>query len=230
MAPNFFLHTSLATLLGVSLSMPAASAAVVTQIPLPNSAYLASTSLLAVTGSDGDILSTLSDANLTVNFSAPLQKFIGSWGTWGTPPAVETSTPKVLAPAGANYQSVTSITLSFSTALSIFGVEVEPDAFTQGLFPVSLQYMNGVTVLGTLNNSLDGSTAALFAASSTTPITSVILTVSGNSNFSGGTDPAIAQLRYALASTALPEPDSFLTVAAGFALLAGLHRFRSTRV
>ena len=38
-------------------------------------------------------------------------------------------------------------------------------ATTQGSFPVSLAYYNGTTYLGEVDNFMDGSTAALFAAS-----------------------------------------------------------------
>jgi hypothetical protein len=220
--------SAIAVLVGLSLWGSQADAAIV-QIASPDAAYTSSTILLPITGTDGDTVNSISDANLTVTFSDPMQKFIGSWGTWGTPPAVETSTPNVMAPGGPNYQSVTSITMTFSTGLSIFGVEVQPDAFTQGFFPVSMEFLNGVTSLGVLNNSLDGSTAALFAASSTTPITSVILTIAGNVNLPDGTDPAIAQVRYALDVAAVPEPATLLTFASGFALLIGFRRLRSAR-
>ena len=92
-----------------------------------------------------------------------------------------------------------------------------------------MQFLNGATLLGTVSNSMDGSTAALFAASSDTPITSVVLTVAGNANLPNGTDPAVAQLRYALTPAGVPEPAAMITCAAGFALLAGLRRFRASR-
>jgi len=216
----------IALMVGVSLSIPAVQAALI-QIPQPNGAYTSSTTLLPITGSDGDTTNSLSDPNLTVSFSTSMQTFIGSWGTWGTPPAVETSNPNILAPV--DFESINSITLSFSTGLSTFGLEVEPDAFTQGFFPVSVEFKNGATSLGILNNSMDGSTAALFAASSSTPITSVVVTIAGNANLPTGTDPAIAQLRYALAPTGVPEPAAMFTFAGGFALLVGLRRYRFSR-
>jgi hypothetical protein len=199
------------------------------QIPLPDAAYTSSTTLIPVTGQDGATTLTLSDANLTVTFSTLMQTFIGSWGTWGSPPAVETSTPGVLAPV--DFLTTTSVTLSFSQSLTTFGLEAEPDAFTQGAFPVRLDFFNGVMLLGTVSNSLDGSTAALFAASSSAPITSVTLTIEGNANDPAGTDPAIAQIRYALAgSQSVPEggPSIWLVVITVIALLV-VHRFRYAR-
>src|SRR5947209_3196261 len=83
-------------------------------------------------------------------------------------PAPDGSTPNVLSPFDF---SITVITLTFSQPLSVFGLEAEPDALTQGTFPVSMVFFNGGTQLGTLNNVIDGTSAALFAAGSTTPIT-----------------------------------------------------------
>jgi len=227
MTDKFSTFSKVTLLAGLSLSIPSVQAAALVQIPQPDAAYTSSTTLLPITGNDGDTTTSLSDANLTVTFSTDMQKFIGSWGNWGTPPTVETSTPNVLAPV--DFLNVNSFVMSFSTGLRTFGIEVEPDAFTQGFFPVSVEFKNGGTSLGVLNNSMDGSTAALFAASSSTPITSVVVTIAGNANLPGGTDPAIAQLRYALTPTAVPEPAAMFTFAGGFVLLAGLRRYRSSR-
>ena len=203
--------------------IPAANAAF-NQIPLPDSTYTGSTTLIPITGPDGDTILALSDANLTVSFSTAMQKFTvpDSWSNWNSPPATETSTPRVLSPADF---TLTTITLNFSQPLSIFGLEAEPDALTQGAFPITLDFFNGLTLLGTVSRTIDGTSAALFAASSTTPITSVTLTVHGNSNVPEGVDPGIAQIRYA---AAVPEPTTWLLVAAGFGLL-GLRRFRFYR-
>jgi hypothetical protein len=213
-------------------ALPAASvSASFIQIPLPDSAYTSSTTLIPITGSDGDTLLSLSDGTLTVTFSTLMQEFTAgsSWSSWGSPPAVETSTPRVLSPVDF---TLTTVTLAFSQPLTTFGLEAEPDAFTQGNFPVTLDFFNGVTLLGSVSNSLDGSTAALFAASSTTPITSVTLTISGNANDPAGTDPGIAQLRYALAAApqSVPEggPSIWLAVISVLVLLM-VHRFGYAR-
>jgi hypothetical protein len=199
------------------------------QIPLPDAAYTSSTTLIP-TGADGDTTLTLSDANLTVTFSTLMLTFTAgsTWSNWGSPPAVETSTPMVLSPFDF---TLNTVTLSFSQSLTTFGLEAEPDALTQGAFPVRLDFFNGVTLLGTVSNSLDGTTAALFAASSSTPITSVTLTIEGNANDPAGTDPGIAQIRYALAgSQSVPEggPSIWLVVITVIALLV-VHRFRYAR-
>jgi hypothetical protein len=199
------------------------------QIPQPDAAYTSSTTLIPITGSDGDTTLTLSDANLTVTFSTLMQEFTAgsSWSNWGSPPAVETSTPRVLSPFDF---TLNTVTLSFSQPLTTFGLEAEPDALTQGAFPVRLDFFSGITLLGTVSNSLDGTTAALFAANSTTSITSVTLTIEGNANDPAGTDPGIAQIRYALAAQGVPEggPSIWLVVITVIALLT-VHRFRYAR-
>jgi hypothetical protein len=222
MTTNLVRYSRIAVFAGLLLWIPVANAQI-TQIPLPNSAYTSSTTLIPITGPDFDTTLTLSDPNLTVTFSTLMEKFSvpDSWTAWGSPPATESSTPRVLSPFDF---TITSITLSFSQPLSTFGLEAEPDATTQGAFPITLDFFSGVTLLGTVSNTIDGSSAALFAASSTMPITSVTLTVSGNAADPAGTDPGIAQLRYAL----VPEPSTWLMVAIGLALLA-VRRFRYAR-
>jgi hypothetical protein len=212
-------------LFGLLAVVPAAVAAGITSIPVPDAGYTSSTTLIPITGNDGDTQTTLGDGNLTITFSTLMQQFTvpGTWTTWGAPPAVESSTPRVLAPADF---TVNSVTLTFSEALATFGIEVEPDAFSQGFFPVTESFYNGATLLGTIVNSMDGSTAALFAANSTTPITSVNITIAGNSNFPPGTDPAMAEFRYTVAA---PEPGTMFGLATGLGMLLGLKRIRSAR-
>jgi len=216
-------------LAGMLLCIPAANAAFM-QIPLPDSSYTSSTTLIPITGADGETTLTLSDPNLTVTFSTLMQKFTvpASWTNWSSPPDAETSTPRVLSPV--DFLTTTSVSLSFSQPLSTFGLEAEPDAF-EGAFPIRLDFFNGVTLLGTVSNTLDGTTSALFAASSMTAITSVTLTIEGNQQVPAGTDPGIAQIRYALAAPqGVPEGGStlWLILATLVALLAARH-FRHAR-
>jgi PEP-CTERM motif-containing protein len=222
MKNNLLSLSTLTILAGLLFCTPAANAAF-DPIPLPDSTYTSSTTLIPITGPDGDTILTLSDANLTVTFSTAMQKFTvpDSWTNWNSPPATETSTPRVLSPADF---TLTSITLSFSQPLTTFGLEAEPDATTQGAFPVTLDFFNGLTLLGTVTRTIDGSGAALFAAGSTTPITSVTLTVGGNANVPEGVDPGIAQIRY---TAAVPEPSTWILFAAGLGLLT-VRRYRFT--
>ncbi|MEY2538015.1 MAG: hypothetical protein QOG67_1755 [Verrucomicrobiota bacterium] len=230
MTTNIFSYSRITVFAALLLWIPAANGAGFTQIPLPDAAYTGSTTLIPIMGMDGDTTLTLSDAFLTVTFSALMQEFTvpTTWSNWGSPPTVETSTPRVLSPV--DYLTTTSVTLLFSKPLSTFGLEAEPDAL-EGTFPVRLDFFNGATLLGTVSNDLTGFGAALFAASSMTPITSVTLTIEGNSEDPAGTDPGIAQIRYALAAPqSVPEggPSTWLIVATVLALFT-VHRFRYAR-
>jgi hypothetical protein len=228
MTTKLFRSSRIAVFAGLLLCIPAANAALI-QIPAPNAAYTSATTLIPITGADGDTTTALSDAVLTVTFDTLMQKFSVpvTWGSWNSPPATEGSTPNVLSPFDF---SITTITLSFSQPLSVFGLEAEPDATTQGAFPVSMVFFNGVTQLGTLNNTIDGFSAALFAASSTTPITSVVLSIGGTLNDPAGTDPGIAQVRYALAAPAgVPEPATWSMMSAAVLGLLMVRRFRYAR-
>jgi hypothetical protein len=214
---------------GLFLGIPAAHATFM-PIPQPDSAYTSSTTLIPITGADGEQTLTLSDANLTVTFSTLMQKFTvpDSWTNWSSPPAAETSTPRVLSPV--DYLTTTSVTMSFSQPLSTFGLEAEPDAF-EGSFPIRLDFFSGATLIGTVSNNLDGTTSALFAATSMTPITSATLTIEGNAQDPAGTDPGMAQFRYALAAAqGVPEGGAtiWLILATMLALFA-VHRFRQGR-
>ena len=222
--------SKIAFLAGLLLSIPCANASFI-EIPQPDATYTSSTTLIPITGADGDVTSTLSDANLTVTFSTPMQVFTvpTTWSNWGSPPATESSTPKVLSPEDF---TLTSITLTFSHPLTTFGLEAEPDALAiYGQFPVTLTFFNGATQIGAITRSIDGASAALFAATSTTPITSAVLAVGGNQAVPEGSDPGLAQVRYALADVTppgVPEPATCFTGLAVFGVLVVRH-FRSVR-
>jgi len=197
------------------------------QIPQPNAAYTSSTTLLPIPGNDFDTTLTLSDANLTVTFSTLMEVFTAetTWASWGSPPATEGNMTKVLSPFDF---TLTSVTMTFSKPLTTFGLEAEPDGFTQGSFPMRLDFFNGVTPIGTVSYSavdpIGG--AVLFAATSMTPITSATITVEGNQNLPEGTDPGIARLRYALAAPqSVPEGGSSI----GLMVIAVLAMFAAHR-
>lgn len=221
---------SLITISAAVLLGAAPAQATFVPIPLPDSAYTSSTTLIPITGADGETTLILSDANLTVTFSTLMQKFTvpDTWTNWSSPPNAETSTPRVLSPV--DFLTTTSVTLSFSQPLATFGLEAEPDAF-EGSFPIRLDFFNGATPIGTVSNNLDGFTSALFAATSMTPITSVTLTIEGNSQDPAGTDPGIAQIRYALAAPqGVPEGGATICLMlTGVLTLLVVHRFRRAR-
>jgi len=228
-----FYKLSRTAVLASPLIWAAAAHASFVIIAQPNAAYTSSTTLIPITGNDFDTTTSLSDANLTVTFSTLMEKFSvpTTWTSWSSPPDAETSTPNVLSPADI---SVNSVMLNFSTALSTFGIEVEPDALPQyGTFPVSLTFFNGATQIGQINKNLDGATSALFAASvdgATPLITSVVLTVAPNVQSPHGTDPGMAQFRYALASvSSTPEPATLFTCGSLLAVLFGLRSRRARK-
>lgn len=187
-----------------AIALPLSATLVV--IPQPNAAYTSSTNLLPVTAVELSNVNSLTDGILTATFSAPLQVATvpDNWLNWGSPPVVENAAPRVLITPGVDE---TLLTITFSQPLSLFGLEGAPDAF--GTTTMTENFFNGATNIGSIQLSPDGSVGALlFAASSSTPITSVNITAVG-------TDFAVADLRYALAS---PEPNTWIALATGLAL------------
>jgi hypothetical protein len=173
----------------------------------PNASYTSSTQLLPVSAAELANVSSLSDGTLTATFSASLQVATvpTNWFNWGTPPAVETATPRVLITPGVD---ATLLTITFSQPLSVFGLEAMPDAF--GATSITENFYHNATNIGSIVLNPDGAVSALlFAASSSTTITSVDITAVG-------TDFAIANLRYTLA---VPEPNTWIMLAAGLAFL-----------
>ena len=210
------------------LGLAAASAfAQFTQIPSPDGAYTGSTTLIPITSANGTTgITSVTAGSQTITLSTGLQAAqvgVSGWSTWNSPPNAETHTPKVLAA----YSTLPSLTLTLSTPTTKFGFELEPNTF--GTFPISVAFMNGATTLGTVSRSPDGSSGSLlFAASSTTPITGVVITATG-----GGNGYAMAQFRYNAPSSsptstqAVPTLGEFgMIVLAGLLLLHGCNQLR----
>jgi hypothetical protein len=104
-----------------------------------------------------------------------------------------------------DFNSVSSVTFSFSKALTTFGFEAEPDVY--GVDPMTATFYDGSTQIGQITQQVDGDGGAvLFAGTSTLPITSVVLTDDN------GTDFAVGDVRY----TPVPEPSSLLLLGTGF--------------
>ena len=160
-----------------------------TPIALPNAAYTSATHLIAITPPDGTVISSVSDGIETVSFSPTLTTATvpsGGWNNWNSPPDAETSTPRVAFNATA-----TTETFTLSTPAATFGVEAEADTF--GTDTISANFFNGVTLLGTISQSVTTpSGSMLFAGTSTgLPITSVTVSETGPATGLG-----FAQLRY----------------------------------
>ena len=168
-----------------------------TQISLPDAAYTSSTTLIPITAANGTTVASVTAGSQTITLSTGLvaaQVGVSGWSTWNSPPNAETATPKVLA----RHSTLASLTLTLSTPTTTFGFELEPNTF--GAFPISVAFLNGATTLGTVTRSPNGASGSLlFAASSSTPITSAVITATG-----GGNGYAIAQFRQAAAINTVP--------------------------
>jgi len=126
-----------------------------------------------VTAANLAAVSSVTNGSQTVTLSTTLQARTvpGSWATWGSPPNTEGNTPRVLADIVG---TASPLTLTPSVPATTFGFEVEPN---WGTHSITADFRSGSTSLGTITRSVNGDSGALlFAASSTTPITSVVLT------------------------------------------------------
>lgn len=189
-------------------------------IAQPTSAYLSSTTLLDFTDPDFTLISVLSGGGETLSYDNPLDERTvpASWATWGSPPATETSTPRVGYTDG-----LSTLTISLSNPASTFGVEIEPDNFSAE--EITADFFSASTLTGVIDLFPNGNAGALLyaASTSTSPFTSVVIT-----NLAGD-GLAIAEQRFTLASsTPVPEPSSFLLL--GPALLGVLAFIRRSRV
>ena len=161
-----------------------------TPIPMPDATYVAQTTLLPVSGADFDTLSSISSGGFTVSFDTPLVALTtgATWSTWGSPPDVESSTPRVLWTNG-----VTSLSINLSSPVGRFGFEAQPN--TSVVSSMLASFFLGASLIGEIPLDVDGSGGAkLFAASSTDLFDTVVL--------SSTDDFAIAQVRVG----AVPEP------------------------
>jgi hypothetical protein len=186
-----------------------------TTFATPTPAYTGSTTVIPIPGANLSTTTSLTDGTETLTFSSTVDVRTvpsGGWATWNSPPAVESATPRVIAAVSA-----TTLTITLSSPRTTFGIEIEPNNGTQ---TITATYFNGGTTLGTISQSVVGSSGALlFAASTTTPITSVTVTApAAASGF------AMAQFRYgstsSLPPTAVPALGTPAFSALAMALLA----------
>lgn len=195
----------LAALAAIAVSAPASA---ITVISFPDAAYRSATTLIGMPASPSE-RSFWGDADLMVSFSTPLlPRTVGmGWATWGSPPETEQDNPRVFWTQG-----VFSLEFGFSTPLTVWGFEAEPTPFA--VFDVTAEFYNGATLLGTITRPVDGNAGARLFAAIADPgdsFTSVRVT--------SGADFAVAQLRYTLSGTIVPEPATWAMMIAGFGVV-----------
>ena len=184
------------------------------------SPYLVSTTLLNFTDPDYTTITSLTGGGLTLTYDTPIDERTvpDSWNTWNTPPAVESTTPRVGTTDG-----VSTLTIHFSDALKVFGLEIEPDNYGPEL--IRAKYYSGSKLVGAINLSPNGNGGALLYAASTGSgsFTKVVIT-----NVTGD-DFAFGSQRFQLASaSSTPEPGTF-ALGAGALLIAGFAKRRASR-
>jgi hypothetical protein len=172
-------------------------------IAQPTPAYIAGTTLLAITDPEQSMITSESDSALTISFwsgGSPLLMDVnsvpGSWATWGSPPKTESATPRVVKPDDF---TITDVLYTFSTPLSTFGMELEPDDL--GTHKMTANFLFGGSSVGTLPLSVSGNGGALLFAATGGVFDSV--------EVSSDVDFAAAQFRYTqsdASTTATPEP------------------------
>jgi hypothetical protein len=165
-------------------------------ITQPDAGYLGATTEFTFGDPDFSAISSLTASPAAVTFSSDLIALTvpATWTSWGSPPDTEGATPRVLWTNG-----ITDVTLTFDTALGVVGFEAEPNVF--GVSPMAASVFNGPNFLGQIVLIVDGGAAQLFAATSSTGITSI--------NISSLDDFAVARIRAGQpVSAAVPEPRS----------------------
>ncbi len=179
-------------------------------IPLaqPGASYLGNTVLADFIDPDFTLVAAVEKSGVLLGYNNSLEELtVGApneWSTWGKPPAVESSTPRVGWTDGAS-----SLAIGFSKPLSTFGLEIEPG--NQVAEETTMTFLSGTRVVGTITLDPNGQGGALlFAASThTNPFTSVFITNDESDDF------AIAEQRFAVAPA--PEPADWGLISLGLA-------------
>src|ERR1700759_1770492 len=134
---------------GVWMGFLAATAAFGQFLPIatPTPAYTGSTILVPIAAANNTLTGSVSAGGQTVTFSSALNVATvpNGWNFWGSPPATESSSPKVVF----TDPNVTRITLRLSTPSNTFRFEVEPSLRGAAFplpptpFTMTATFMNG---------------------------------------------------------------------------------------
>lgn len=197
--------------LGAAFVVCGPAQAAVTAIPAPDSGYVGGTSLLSIGAGDYDVISSLTDGAVTMSF-APVEVRTASvsWGPWGSPPDTEGDMPSLLYAAGLD-----TLTFDFDAELSVFGFEAQPDAFD--VTQVLVDYYLGGVYQGSVGRDVDPFAGARLLAANGRFDRAVVSVAGG---FGAG------QFRYALATSAVPEPAAWALMITGFGAAGTMIRMR----
>jgi hypothetical protein len=213
--------------------VPMAHAAFIV-IPQPVAAYTGGTTLLSLPPA-GTVVNALTNGTFTLTFTSPdagtqviaRDAVPVGWSTWNSPPAVESSTPRVLQDLVNLTCTTCTLDLAFSSPVGTFGFEAEPDPLSIP-HSITATFFNGAATLGSIPVAFPNGngTARLFAAttSGSDQFTSVRITIDG-------TDFAMAQLRFGqqitLPTGGIPEPGTVLLMLGGLAAI-GYRKLRQS--
>lgn len=175
---------------GEGIRAKSSSIMAVTALNDPDAAYVAATTLINISAlTNFTNYASVTDGNQTVTFAAPLNKrgpVPSGWATWASPPNAETANPHVL------FSSANTLSLTLSKKSNIFGFELEPNTFAA--FTYNVDFYNGLTLVGSVSRSVNGSAGSRLFAAQTQDLPFDNVQISIASGSSGGF--AIGQIRY----------------------------------
>ncbi len=194
-----------------------------TLIPIPAVATLNTLAVTSITGGGQTIAFSSPDPGTTILYAQPPVPV--GFQTWNSPPFVETNTPRIIQDQVSTLCATCTLTLSFSTPVKTFGVELESDPLFN-IHTLTETFFNGAATVGSITKTMNGNASArLFAATTDDQqFTSVKIMIDG-------TDFALAQFRFsaqAIPAAGIPEPGTILLMACGL-LAVGYGKRRQAR-